>query len=161
MGKHIIVEYEGGRDAEVAVLILGVQRDDVGLHVPIEEQPELLDLGTAYRDGAFWLALDGDEIVGTLGMVRYGHSGVLKKLFVRPDHRGSGGAGHDLYERALAWAKARGLAEILLDTPAVATRSHAFYERRGFRIAGRAALPVGYAFPDRNSLIFRLDLKVA
>ena len=156
-----IVEYDGSRDPEVAALILSVQRDDVGLFVPIEEQPELLDLGTAYRDGGFWVAVAGREIVGTIGMMRYGASGVLKKLFVRQDFRGPGGAAQGLYGKAIDWATARGLAAIFLDTPSVATRSHAFYRRRGFRIVDRAELPEGYDFPDRDSLIFRLDLRSA
>jgi len=158
MSGYEIVEYAGGRDPEVAALILGVQRDDVGLYVPIEEQPELLDIAGAYRDGAFWVAVAGGDIVGTIGMMRYGDSGVLKKLFVRADYRGPDGAAHALYDVALIWAEAQGLAAIFLDTPSVATRSHAFYRRRGFHVASRAELPPTYDFPDRDSLIFRLDL---
>lgn len=158
MSRCRIVDYRGGRDAEVAALILTVQRVDVGLHIPIEEQAELLNIAHAYRDGGFWVALAEDQIVGTVGMMRYGDSGVLKKLFVRGDHRGPAGPSHALYDRALAWATDRGLAAILLDTPAIATRSHAFYRRRGFHLADRSDLPQGYEFPDRDSLIFRLDL---
>ena len=153
-----IVDYDGSRDPEVAALILTIQRVDVGLHVPIEEQPELLDLGSAYRDGGFWVAVAGSEIVGTIGMMRYGASGVLKKLFVRDDYRGPDGAAHGLYDRAIAWAAAHGLTAIFLDTPSVATRSHAFYQRRGFLIVDRTELPEGYDFPDRDSLIFKLDM---
>jgi hypothetical protein len=108
-----IVEYDGKRDPEVAALILGIQRVDVGLVVPIEEQPELLDLGDAYRDGGFWLAVVGGEIVGTIGMMPFGTVGVLKKLFVRDDCRGPGGASHGLYATAIAWAAARELTAIL------------------------------------------------
>lgn len=153
-----IVDYHGGRDPEVAALILTIQHSDVGLLVPIEEQPELLDLGGAYRDGGFWVAVAGGEIVGTIGMMRYGASGVLKKLFVRHDFRGPGGAAHGLYGKAIAWAAAHGLTAIFLDSPSVATRSHAFYQRRGFRAVNRTELPAGYDFPDRDSLIFKLDM---
>jgi GNAT superfamily N-acetyltransferase len=156
--SYEIIDYDGRRDPEVAALILAIQRDDVGLHVPIDEQPELLDLGGAYRDGGFWVAMSGSEIVGTIGMMRFGASGVLKKLFVRRDFRGPDGASQDLYNKALAWASARDLTAIFLDTPSVATRSHAFYQRRGFRLVDRAELPTGYDFPDRDSLIFKLDM---
>ena len=158
MSNYEIIEYGGGRDGEVATLILAVQRDDVGLIVPIEEQPELLDIGQAYRDGGFWLAVAEQEIVGTIGMMRYGSSGILKKLFVRQDHRGPHGASHALYDKALDWAATHRLAAIFLDTPSVATRSHGFYKRKGFRVVDRSELPQGYMFPDRDSLIFRLDL---
>ena len=152
-----IVNYLGGRDTEVATLILAIQREEVGLHVPIEEQPELLAIGHAYRGGGFWLAMAGSEIVGTIGMMRYGFSGVLKKLFVRKDYRGPNGAAHALYDKAVAWTITQGLDAIFLDTPSVATRSHAFYQRKGFRVVDRSELPDGYSFPDRDSLIFKLD----
>lgn len=158
MPGYEIVDYDGRRDAEVAALILAIQRVDVGLDVSIEEQPELLDLAGAYRGGGFWVAVAGGEIVGTIGMMRYGASGVLKKLFVRHDYRGPGGASHGLYDKAMDWAVARGLTAIFLDTPSVATRSHAFYQRRGFRVVSRTELPKGYDFPDRDSLIFKLDM---
>lgn len=157
MPRHEIVGYEGGRDAEVATFILTIQREDVGLDVPIEEQPELLDITYAYRNGGFWLAIAGSEIVGTVGIIRYGSSGILKKMFVRQDHRGPSGASHSLYDKALDWTFAHGLTAIFLDTPSVATRSHAFYQRKGFRPVDRSELPEDYDFPDRDSLIFKLD----
>jgi len=160
MSDYEIVNYQGGRDAEVATLILAIQRDDVGLYVPIEDQPELFDICRAYRDGGFWLAVAGSEI-GTVGMMRYGSSGVLKKLFVRQDHRGPGKASHALYDKAVDWTVTHGLTAIFLDTPSLATRSHAFYRRRGFRVVDRSELPEGYDFPDRDSLIFKLDISRA
>lgn len=153
-----IVDYYGGRDSEVSDLILSIQRGDVGLHVPLEEQPELLDIGEAYRAGRFWLAIADQEVVGSIGLMLYGTIGVLKKLFVRSDYRGPGGAGHGLYSKAADWAVEKGLTAIFLDTPLLAKRSHAFYRRKGFRIVDRSELPPGYKFPDRDSLIFRLDL---
>lgn len=153
-----IINYLGGRDQEVAALILFVQQNDVGLHVPIEEQPELLDIGGAYREGAFWLAVAGGDVVGTIGMMRYGTIAVMKKLFVRQDYQGREGVAHPLYTRALEWASDHSLNAIFLDTPSIATRSHAFYRRRGFRIVDRSELPQEYSFPDRDSLIFKLDL---
>lgn len=158
MSGYEILDYRGERDTEVAALILTIQRVDVGLHVPIEEQPELLDIAHAYRDGGFWVAVASGEIVGTIGMMRYGESGILKKLFVRHDHRGPSGASHGLYDKAVNWAGMHNLNSIFLDTPSVATRSHAFYQRRGFRIVDRSQLPEGYDFPDRDSLIFKLDM---
>jgi RimJ/RimL family protein N-acetyltransferase len=158
MSNFEIISYQGGRNADVAALILAIQRNDVGLHVPVEEQPELLDIGYAYREGGFWLAEAGGEIVGTVGMMRYGPSGILKKLFVREDYRGPAGASHALHDKAVAWAVTNGLDAIFLDTPSVATRSHAFYQRKGYRVVDRSELPEGYDFPDRDSLIFKLDI---
>lgn len=158
MAGYTIVDYFGGRDPEVAALVLSIQNDEAGIDLGIEEQPDLLDIGRAYRDGGFWIALAEGEVVGTIGVMRYGQSGVLKKFFVRRDQRGPDGPAHSLYERVLDWAAAHALADIFLDTPSVATRSHSFYKRAGFCIVDRSELPGGYEFPNRDSLIFRLEL---
>ena len=44
------------------------------------------------------------------------------------------------------------------DTPSVATRSHAYYRKAGFRQITAAELPVPYRYPDRDSLLFLLAL---
>ena len=153
--RHRIVTYRGGRDADIVSLILGIQRDEVRLHVPVEEQQELLGICQAYHEDNFWLAIADDDIVGTIGVLRYGSCGILRKLFVRADHRGPGGVAHALFDRAMGWAAERGLDAVLLDTPAIAARSHAFYRRKGFQVVDRSELPDGYFFPDRDSLIFK------
>ena len=140
-------EYKGGRDPEVAELILSIQNGEAGLNLGIDDQPDLLDIIHAYRSGGFWVALDRrDRIVGSIGLLVYGQSGVLKKFFVAMEYRGRGGPAHFLFGNLLNRALALSLSDIVLDTPAVATRSHAFYERNGFkRIEGRrvaALLPV-------------------
>jgi hypothetical protein len=50
------------------------------------------------------------------------------------------------------------LTDIVLDTPSVAMRSHRFYERNGFSRAAAADLPPAYAYPDRDSILYRLQL---
>ena len=158
MNHYEIVRYDGGCNPEIAAFILTIQRDDVGLNVPINEQPELRNIAHAYRHGGFWLAISDGEIVGTVGVVRYGSSGILKKLFVRHDYRGRGGPSHCLHAKAVSWAQTLGLNAMYLDTPSVATRSHGFYRRKGYQIVDRSELPQEYAFPDRDSLIFKLDI---
>ncbi|MGH1556878.1 GNAT family N-acetyltransferase [Caulobacter segnis] len=138
-----IIDYEGGRDAEVAALILSVQRDDVGIFVPVEEQPELLDIAGAYRDGGFWVAVASGEIVGTIGMMRYGPSGVLKKLFVRRDYRGRTGRLTACTTGPSPGPRRAASPRSSWTHPRVATRSHAFYRRRGFCVVDRAELPEG------------------
>lgn len=47
---------------------------------------------------------------------------------------------------------------LILDTPSVAKVSHKFYEKAGFRKIDKAQLPIEYAYPDRDSLLYMLDL---
>lgn len=46
------LDYRGGRDEEIAELILSIQNKEAGVDLSIEEQPDLLDIVHAYRDGA-------------------------------------------------------------------------------------------------------------
>ncbi len=47
----IIHAYNGGRDREVANLILSIQNGEAGLSLSVEDQPDLLDIASTYRDG--------------------------------------------------------------------------------------------------------------
>jgi GNAT superfamily N-acetyltransferase len=155
----IIRDYQGDRDQEVADLVLSIQNGEAGLGLTIDDQPDLLRIAKDYRDGGFWVALDSREaIVGSIGLLVYGRTGVLKKFFVAKNYRGSGGPAIGLLNVLLTRARMLELTDIVLDTPSVATRSHGFYERNGFRRATAADLPVAYAYPDRDSILYRLQL---
>jgi RimJ/RimL family protein N-acetyltransferase len=154
-----IRDYQGGRDQEVADLVLSIQNREAGLDLTIDDQPDLLRIVQEYRGGGFWVAVDGNEaIVGSIGLLVYGRIGVLKKFFVAKTYRGSGGPAIGLLNALLTRARMLELTDIVLDTPSVATRSHAFYERSGFRRATAADLPPAYAYPDRDSILYRLQL---
>jgi GNAT superfamily N-acetyltransferase len=155
----IIHAYNGGRDREVANLILSIQNGEAGLSLSVEDQPDLLDIASTYRNGGFWIAVDdSDTIVGTLGLLAYGCIGILKKFFVAVPFRGRGGPAFELLDYLLHRARELGMTDIVLDTPSVATRSHAFYARNGFKPASSGDLPVGYKYHDRDSLLFRRHL---
>ena len=156
----IIRSYSGGRDREIADLILSIQNGEAGLSLSVEDQPDLLDIAGTYCDGGFWIAVDDWEaIVGTIGLLAYGGIGVLKKFFVAAPYRGRGGPAFGLLDHLLHRARELGMTDIVLDTPAVATRSHAFYARNDFKRAHLDELPAGYIYPDRDSLLFRRQLR--
>ena len=154
-----VFKYTGGRDGEIASHILGIQNGEAGLDLTIAEQPDLDDIVGAYELGGFWIALSNDTIVGTIGLLPYGHRGAIKKFFVAPGCRGPGGPAQALFGSVLNAARSRGYSDLFLDTPQVATRSHAFYTRAGFRRLSLEDLPQDYDYPDRNSLIFGLQLR--
>ncbi len=156
-----IREYRGGRDAEIAALILSIQNDEAGLDLTIDEQPDLRDVAASYAEGGFWIAVDGDRIVGTIGLLDLNGRGVLKKFFVEASYRGRSGPARAMFESLLNRASDLDLIDIVLDTPAIASRSHSFYMRWGFTPITAAELPLGYQYPDRNSRLFRLQLRTA
>ena len=158
----MILSYSEQYRNEVVDLVLNIQNVEYGIGLSLDEQPDLLAIEKEYvhPGGGFWLALSqAGDVVGTIGLqVSDGH-GIMKKFFVRPEHRGqSRGVAAALYSRMLEHARAAGLRSIILDTPSVAERSHAFYRKAGFREITREELPFAYDYPDRKSLLFKLDL---
>ena len=158
-----IVEYDERYQEQIVDLILKIQNEEYAINLGIDEQPDLLNIEEEYilNGGNFWVAIDGDvKVIGTIALLKKERSvGVLKKFFVEKEYRGSKfGVGAELYERLLEYSKKIGLKHIILDTPSVATRSHGFYRKAGFRLICREELPIDYTFPDRNSLLFMLDI---
>ena len=151
------------RDA-IIDLILGIQNGEFNLNLTLTEQADLLDIAAHYfaDGGGFWVATtQGGEIVGSIGLMKKsGRCAVLKKFFLKPEFRGkASGYAAALFNAVVAFAKGQGIAQIILDTPSVAVRSHRFYRSVGFQLIDPAQLPISYAYPDRDSLLFCLDLR--
>lgn len=161
--ENRIIEFQEKYQNQVIELILKIQNDEYRIDLGIEEQLDLLNINSDYmtNGGNFWLSVDGDDkVIGTIALQKATNSvAVLKKFFVDSRFRGSSfGIGADLYESLLSYAKKSGFKHIILDTPAVATRSHNFYRKAGFRLIDKENLPVVYSYPDRNSFLFILDI---
>jgi predicted N-acetyltransferase YhbS len=153
-----IQRYWGGHDNEIAHLILSIQNGEAGLALTLDDQPDLLDIPTAYASGGFWVALDEGKVIGSIGLIKCGSLGILKKLFVHARYRGRLGVAKALLELLLDHARKLGLQDIMLDTPAAAARAHAFYAKSGFVPISAEALPSNYKYVDRDSHFFLLRL---
>lgn len=108
--------------------------------------------------GEFWIAISDGKVIGTIGlMLKEQNCAVMKKFFVKKEFR-SQKIGLALYSKLLNYAKNAGVRHIILDTPSVARVSHKFYEKAGFHKIGVKELPVSYSYPDRESILYMLDL---
>ncbi|GAB2890907.1 GNAT family N-acetyltransferase [Paraburkholderia jirisanensis] len=159
-----IVAWQRTHDAQAVGLILHIQNVEAKLAIALEDQPDLLDIERNYvaTGGGFWVALDAHgNVIGTIGLqLKTAQIAVMKKFFVAAAWRGAGkGCASRLFDALRAHAERRGITTIVLDTPSVSTRSHQFYKRQGFRQITAAELPVRYDYPERDSLLFRLDLR--
>lgn len=155
-----IERYSGKFDDEIISLILSIQNDEAKIGLSLQDQPDLLDIHRSYQQagGEFWIALSDGQVIGTIGlMLKENHCAVLKKFFVKKEFR-SQKIGLALYNELLQYAVGKGVRYVLLDTPAVAHASHRFYEKAGFYKISKAELPVPYAYPDRESILYLLDL---
>ena len=145
---------------EIINLILNIQNDEAGINLSLQEQPDLLNIKQSYQQdgGEFWVALHDGKVIGTIGlMIKEANCAILKKFFVKREYR-SQKVGLSLYYELLKYANVMGVKHIILDTPSVAHTSHGFYERAGFRKIQKEALPVAYSYPDRDSILYMLDL---
>jgi N-acetylglutamate synthase-like GNAT family acetyltransferase len=143
--------------------VLGIQNNEFDLGLSICSQRDLEDIQASYiSDGGTFLvaATPAGRIVGTIGLLRLRPDlGVMKKFFVAAPYRGrQAGVSQALYEAFLAFARAAGIRQVVLDTPSAATRSHAFYRAAGFVQIERSQLPMRYDFPERDTLFFSLAL---
>jgi len=149
-------------DAVIA-LVLGIQNGEFGLGLAIEDQPQLLDIDAHFlsQGGGFWVAVDSQEnVVGSIGLLRQtAECAVLRSFFIEPDWRGgASGCARQLYAALVGFARAQGVRQVILDTPSVATRAPQFYRRAGFVQITHEQLPVPYEYPDRDSLLFLIEL---
>lgn len=155
-----IETYSGKYDDEIISLILDIQNHESKINLSLEEQPDLLTIYDSYQEngGEFWIALDQGKVIGTLGMMlKDNHCAIMKKFFVKKKYR-SQRVGLALYKKLLEFAEAANVQYIILDTPSVAHASHRFYEKAGFRKINKIELPVPYEYPDRDSILYMLDL---
>ena len=82
--------------------------------------------------GGLWLAVEGDDIAGCVALRAIDVEACeIKRLYVRPNHRGSG-LGRMLAEHVLAAAKEMKFRRVFLDTLPTMTAAIAMYRKLGF-----------------------------
>lgn len=159
-GPAAIERFQPGLETAVAELVLPIQREEFGIPITLADQPDLARIADVYqaRRGDFWVAREGEAVVGTIGLIDFGQGGALRKMFVRRDHRGTGLA-QALLDALLAHARAGGLGPVWLGTTAPMRAAHRFYERNGFVSVAPAELPSGFPrMPvDDRFYVFRAD----
>jgi N-acetylglutamate synthase-like GNAT family acetyltransferase len=109
-------------------------------HLPID------DLGLPHQ--RFIVARNGANVVGCIGLERYGDDALLRSLAVAPARRGAG-IGKGLHAEALAEARRGGVAALYLLT----NTAEGLFSRFGFSRIARAAVPAAVAgSPEFRSL---------
>lgn len=148
--------------AQLVDLVNYCQNIEAHLGITMAEQADIFAIEQFYQrsGGNFWLALDDDNVVGSIALMPIDRqNAVLKKFFTYPKYRGQPvRLGAQLYTKLATFARRKKLAHIVLDTPEAEHRSHTFYERQGFKQIAAGDLTVKYRYPDRNSRIYQLDL---
>jgi GNAT superfamily N-acetyltransferase len=110
---------------------------EFGFEPDPELDTDLDDPATAYT--ALWIALDGDDVVGSVALRDLGGGAAeLKRMYLRPGARGQG-LGKELLAVSLAWAREWGFESVRLDTSERMVAAQHLYEAHGFvRVSGSA-----------------------
>lgn len=153
---------------EDAVLahILAIQRDEFGVPVTAEDQPDLRAVREVYQcgTGGFWVAERAGRIVGTIGLIGFDgvggeRQGALRKMFVAAEARGrEPGVGAKLLAVLIEHARAQGMKAITLGTVEKLAAARRFYAKNGFAEIGADALPEGFPRMPVDTLFFWLGL---
>lgn len=152
----IIKPFSSEHQQGVLDVILPIQQAEFEIPITAADQPDLQQIPTFYQSGKgnFWVALDVDHVVGTIGLLDIGEGAVaLRKMFVHADYRGREiGAAKQLLDTLLTWSRKQGLKAVYLGTTAKFLAAHRFYEKNGFTEILVTDLPA--AFP-----VMKVDTK--
>lgn len=164
MNDRIVIRTYADADKEVVIdHILAIQQQEFGIPIRREDQPDLDDIPGFYQQGAgnFWLALEGDRVVGTIALIDIGDNrGALRKMFVHAAYRGAAhGIAKRLLTELLAWAGAKKITEVYLGTTDKFLAAHRFYSKNGFVEITAADLPPAFPLMKVDSRFFRYSLR--
>lgn len=144
-----VVSHSKLLESRVVDFILEIQRDEFGLDIRAADQPDLSDVASSYQTGGgdFWVALSGDEVVGTIALLDIGNSqGALRKMFVSATHRGKAHAvAVQLLQGLVQSATSARMRDLYLGTTEEFVAAHHFYEKNRFARIEAESLPE--AFP--------------
>ena len=143
-------------------LIVSIQREEFGLAITAEDQPDLHDIRHFYQTGTgnFWIALHQQTVVGSIALLDIGAGqAALRKMFVQREFRGSVyGTAKFLLTALLEWAKSQQIGEIYLGTTAKFLAAHRFYEKNGFTEISQAELPAQFPIMSVDTKFYQYGL---
>jgi len=142
-------------DVEVVRALFLEYQDWLGVDLCFQGfEEELAQLPGCYAapHGAVFLATDAGVAIGCVGIRPHGERDAeLKRLYVRPSHRGCG-AGRALFEAAMQRACEIGYAAVVLDTLPSMDAARGMYRAYGFRL-----IPPYYDNPVPGAEYYRHD----
>ncbi|WP_426144033.1 GNAT family N-acetyltransferase [Pseudomonas sp. DWP3-1-2] len=140
-----VSRFEPADQQGVIDVIVPIQREEFGIAITAQDQPDLKSIPDFYQTGTgdFWVAKQGQHVIGTIGLKDIGaRQAALRKMFVAAPFRGRElGVAALLLNTLLEEALSRGVKDIYLGTTDTFLAAHRFYEKNGFTEVAKAQLP--------------------
>ena len=157
-----ITEYSSPWQQQVIDLILPIQQQEFHVPITLEDQKDLTNIESFYQNdkGNFWIALNGDKVVGTISLVCFSDSeAALRKMFVQKEFRGKEtGTAQRLLDELLQWSKEKNIRTIYLGTLGHMHAAQRFYRRNGFMEIKQEELPKNFPLMHVDSMFFKLNV---
>lgn len=157
-----IAQYAPGDEQGIVELIVPIQREEFGIAITAQDQPDLMAIPSFYQSGTgdFWVAKVDGVVVGTIALKDIGNGDVaLRKMFVGAPWRGRElGVARRLLDCLIEAAKARGVQRIFLGTTAKFLAAHRFYEKHGFTLIDQQDLPPSFPLMVVDTRFYALSL---
>ncbi|RRV09289.1 GNAT family N-acetyltransferase [Pseudomonas sp. v388] len=157
-----IKRFEPHDQQGVIEVIVPIQREEFGIAITAEDQPDLKAIPEFYQsgNGDFWVAKAGERVVGTIGLKDIGaNQAALRKMFVAAEYRGREfGVAAKLLHRLVEDAGRNGVKDIFLGTTDKFLAAHRFYEKHGFSEVAKENLPASFPLMAVDSKFYVLGL---
>ena len=148
----VIIETGDPRDPQATALLKQSHALMESLFPP--EDNHFLDISElCVPEISFFVARQGDRVLGTAALADKGDHGEVKSMFVSPDARGLG-VGAKLLDHLEAQARAKGFGAMKLETGSLLHEAHRLYARSGFTECG----PFGEYEANSSSLFMEKAL---
>ena len=149
---NVIIEPGDPRDPQATALLKQSHALMERLFPP--EDNHFLDIAQlCVPEISFFVARQGDRVLGTAALADKGGYGEVKSMFVSPEARGLG-VGAQLLEALETQARAKGFAAMKLETGSLLAEAHRLYARGGFTRCG----PFGDYAANASSLFMEKAL---
>ncbi|MBZ9789442.1 GNAT family N-acetyltransferase [Rhizobium sp. 3T7] len=150
---------------DVFSVILPIQREEFGIAITADDQPDLAVISDFYQSGKgqFWVAVRDGQIVGTIGLKDIGNDQTaLRKMFVAAEVRGrEHGVAARLLAQLVAHAEDHGIKDIFLGTTDKFLAAHRFYEKNGFSEVSKSELPRSFPLMAVDTKFYRRGITAA
>ena len=158
----VIQPFRKEHEKEVVELIVGIQQNEFDIPITASDQPDLMEIPNFYQTGCgnFWVATNGNRIVGTIGLLDIGdQKAALRKMFVDSSFRGNEtGTAHKLLETLISWSQRHGINTIYLGTTPQFLAAHRFYEKNGFTEIQKKDLPGSFPVMEVDKKFYKLEI---
>lgn len=157
-----IQPFSSTQQQQVIDLVLYIQQKEFNVPITINDQKDLLDIDLFYKkeNGNFWVAVDGEKVVGTIALIDIGNNlGTLRKMFVHKEYRGKEKQTSQLLlDTLIEWSNEKKIKAIYLGTIDRLIAARRFYEKNGFEEVTKSSLPLSFPVMQVDNLFYRRKL---